>query len=178
LQAVRRNGGARNSKANGNAAQRTKGLDATLKANRPDLTLEAIILRDQFRSLFTADELRVAEAAWESTGARLLGIVEGARKQIRVNAYERDRRARRDCLKHYGLGCAVCGLVFEQIYGELGKGFIHVHHLRPLALCDSAYTLSAVEDLRPVCPNCHAMLHHSGKVLSIEELNARMSNHG
>lgn len=203
LQAVRRSGGIATAKrmlrrAPASASQRTKGLDAMLKANRPDLTLEAIVLRDQFRSLFTADELDVAKERLGEYGkqaARHLAererlypdeleplepgqkYVEGARKQIRVNAYERDPRARRDCLKHHGFGCAVCGLLFEQVYGELGKDFIHVHHLRPLALCDSAYKVSAVEDLRPVCPNCHAMLHRSDKVLSIEELKARMSKH-
>jgi 5-methylcytosine-specific restriction protein A len=164
-----------------------------LKANRPDLTMEAVILRDQFRTLFTASELKIAEERLGEYGkqaARYLAekerlypdelesghkYAEGARKQVRVNAYERNPRARRDCLKHHGYGCAVCGFVFERVYGELGKNFIHVHHLRPLALCDSSYILDAIEDLRPVCPNCHAMLHSSGKVLTIEELKARMS---
>src|SRR5262249_41234702 len=58
--------------------------------------------------------------------------IEGAKQQITVNAYERNPAARRRCLEHYGTTCAVCGLSFETIYGDLGKGFIHVHHLRPL----------------------------------------------
>jgi 5-methylcytosine-specific restriction protein A len=200
LQAVRRNGGLVTAKrmlrrTSTTASPRTMGLDALLKANRPDLTVEAIVLRDQFRTLFTPDELKVAEERLGEYGKQAARHVadkerlypdelepgqkymEGARRQIRVNAYERNRRARQDCLKHHGLRCAVCDLLFEQVYGELGKGFIHVHHLRPLALCDAAYRLDAVEDLRPVCPNCHAMLHYSDKVLSIEELKAVMSRH-
>ena len=60
LQSLRKNGGLATAKRMlrpRNVAQR-KRLDALLNANRPDLTFEAIILRDQFRSLFTADELR------------------------------------------------------------------------------------------------------------------------
>lgn len=153
LQAVRKKGGLATAKGmlrrtSASARQRTKGLDALLEANRPDLTVEAITLRDQFRPLFTLDELKVAEERLGEYGkqaARHLAdkerlypdelepgqkYVEGARKQIRVNAYERDPRARRDCLKRHGFRCAVCDVLFEEVYGELGKGFIHVHHPR------------------------------------------------
>ena len=166
------------------ATRRTKGFIAMLEANRPDLTLEAIVLDDRFSSLFTADELQLArERLGEFAKQANLypeelesrrEYVEGARRQICVNAYERDPRARQDCLKHYGYACTVCGFSFEQVYGDLGRDFIHVHHLKPLALCDPEYTLSPVDDLRPVCPNCHGMLHHSGRVLTIEELQARL----
>jgi 5-methylcytosine-specific restriction enzyme A len=194
LQAVTKNGGLSTAQRMlRNKSRRTKGLDAMLEANRPDLTLESIITQDKFRSLFTEAELKIASTRLAEFKKAVLHspqrerlypdelepgqkYLEGARKQVRVNAYERDPRARRACLKHHGLGCAVCGLIFEEMYGELGKGFIHVHHLKPLALCQSVYQLSAVEDLRPVCPNCHSMLHHSDKVLSIEELKARISS--
>jgi HNH endonuclease len=95
---------------------------------------------------------------------------EGARKQVVVNAFERDPKARRACLDHHGYDCAVCGFNFEANYGERGKGFIHVHHLKPMSLTDGEYALKPVTDLRPVCPNCHAMLHRGERVLSIEEL--------
>ena len=95
---------------------------------------------------------------------------EGAVRQVLVNAYERDRAARQACIRHYGLACAVCGLRFEQRYGALGAGFIHVHHLVPISEIGSNYKLDPVRDLRPVCPNCHAMLHRQRPPLSIEDL--------
>jgi len=171
----------------------TKGLDAMLAAGRPDLTMEALVLSDQFRDLFTPEELSVAEgrlAEYQIRASRQLAererlfpdelepgreYPEGARRQIRVNAYERNAAARRKCLQHHGYACFVCDFLFEDRYGELGKEFIHVHHLNPLGLRQSAYKLDPVKDLRPVCPNCHAMLHHSEPVLSIEELRAMMS---
>jgi len=192
LQAVRRNGGLATAKRMlepRNAGQRA-GLDALLEAGRPDLTLEAIILQPKFRGLFTNQEIAVATERLGQYGKRVAlnrgtrerlypdelepghKYVQGARKQVRVNAYERDPRARKACLKHHGLNCAVCGFDFEATYGELGKNFIHVHHLRPLALTSGECELDPVNDLRPVCPNCHAMLHRREQTLTIEELQA------
>ncbi|MFM8392807.1 MAG: HNH endonuclease, partial [Acidobacteriota bacterium] len=104
--------------------------------------------------------------------------VEGAKKQVLVNAYERDSRARSDCLKHYGYDCVVCGFNFESSYGERGKDYIHVHHLKPISLTDGQYELDPLQDLRPVCPNCHAMLHRGKQLLSIEELKDCLQNSG
>lgn len=96
--------------------------------------------------------------------------IEGSVTKITVNRYERDRNARKACLNHYGYDCCVCGLKLEVIYGEIAKGFIHVHHVRPIAEVKEEYNLDPVEDLRPVCPNCHSILHLQNPPLSIAEL--------
>lgn len=98
------------------------------------------------------------------------GVMEGAKKQVTVNAYERDPTAKPRCLKKWGTACTVCGFDFGVAYGELGAGFIHVHHLRPLHTIGKEYVLDPENDLRPVCPNCHSMLHRRKETLSIEEL--------
>jgi 5-methylcytosine-specific restriction protein A len=108
--------------------------------------------------------------------------IEGATKTISVNVYERNPQARKECLDKYGYACSVCGFDFESVFGELGKGFIHVHHLKQLADIGEMYELNPIEDLRPVCPNCHSMLHKRRPVYSIEELRkirdaAYRSNH-
>ena len=95
---------------------------------------------------------------------------EGAVTQVLVNRYERDRRAREECIAHHGTACTVCGFDFGSAYGPLGDGFIHVHHLSELSSVGSTIEVSPIEDLRPVCPNCHAMLHRRRPALSIEEL--------
>ncbi len=97
---------------------------------------------------------------------------EGATKTIRVNAYERDPKARLECIKYYGAKCGVCEFTFASKYGELGDGFIHVHHLKPLSAIGEEYIVDPVEDLLPVCPNCHAMLHKMKPPLWIERLRA------
>ncbi len=95
---------------------------------------------------------------------------EGAVSYVKVNAYERNPAARDACLEHHGTNCAVCGFNFGAAYGEIGTDFIHVHHLKPLASVKKSYQVDPINDLRPVCPNCHAMLHRSA--LSVEELTA------
>lgn len=198
IQALRRNGAlatARRMLKPRNAGQR-KGLDALLEAGRPDLTLEAIILQAQFRSLFTNDELAVAAERLGEYG-KTMGVlrakrerlypddleaghkyIEGAKRTVRVNAYERDTKARKKCIARYGTTCVVCGFNFETKYGAVGKDFIHVHHLNPIALSNGEYELDPIRDLRPVCPNCHAMLHRPEKLMSIIELRAVLKNGG
>jgi 5-methylcytosine-specific restriction protein A len=64
----------------------------------------------------------------------------------------------------------VCGLIFKDYYGDIGTGFIHVHHLKPVSVMKQEYEMDPISDLRPVCPNCHAMLHKNDPPFSIEEL--------
>ena len=192
LRAVRGKGGLATAKRMlrpRNTGQRA-GLDALLDADRPDLTMEAILLRPQFRSLFSNSELQIAAERLGKFGEEASRRVakrerlypdelepgrkysEGARKQVRVNSYERNPRARSLCLKHHGYRCTACGLLFEERYGETGRNFIHVHHLKPMRLSEGEYKLDPIEDLIPICPNCHAMLHHQEQLLSVAELKA------
>ncbi|HIE8827426.1 HNH endonuclease [Klebsiella variicola] len=101
---------------------------------------------------------------------------EGATKTITVNAYERDPAARRACIAHHGAVCQCCGFDFEKTWGEHGKGFIHVHHIRPLRTLGADYQIDPVNELVPLCPNCHAMINrgNEAKPLSVEELRAMM----
>lgn len=97
-------------------------------------------------------------------------IFEGAKRQITVNSYERDRKARAKCIEEYGYECFVCCTSLENIYGEIGKDYIHVHHKTPLYLVKAEYIVNPKEDLIPVCPNCHAMLHRTNPPLDVLEL--------
>jgi len=95
---------------------------------------------------------------------------EGATKQVSINVYERDPQARIVCIQHYGTQCSVCGFDFEKVYGELGEGFIHVHHLKSISEIGRKYEVDPIKDLRPVCPNCHAMIHKRKPAYTIKEL--------
>jgi hypothetical protein len=95
---------------------------------------------------------------------------EGAVKEVKVNRYERDDRARVACLAHYGQRCQACDVDFGERYGPLGDGFIHVHHTRELSSVGPGYRVHPVNDLRPLCPNCHAMVHRVTPAMPVEEL--------
>lgn len=88
--------------------------------------------------------------------------LEGAKHQETVTRYERDRGNRKDCIAHYGYVCQVCGLNFEEAYGELGKEFIEVHHLHPVS--QGECKVNPIEDLVPLCSNCHSMIHRMDDV--------------
>lgn len=105
-------------------------------------------------------------------------LEEGKRKSVLVNVYERNPIARARCMNNYGAQCQVCDLSFESKYGDVGKDFIHVHHIIPLHQIQKDYIVDPITDLIPVCPNCHAMLHRkeNGSYLSIAQLRNRVLN--
>lgn len=96
--------------------------------------------------------------------------LEGSTKQVFVNSYERNTTARKKCLEHHGYNCRVCNVNFEDIYGSIGKDFIHVHHIKDIATIGKEYAINPIADLIPVCPNCHAMLHKNKPAYTVEEL--------
>ncbi len=97
-------------------------------------------------------------------------LIEGATRRITVNAYERNPEARRECIRRHGTTCCICGFDFGKTYGKSAEGYIHVHHLRPLSEIGVKYVVDPVQDLRPVCPNCHAVIHLDGECRTIEEV--------
>lgn len=101
-------------------------------------------------------------------------LYEGAARTVSVVSRKRSARARKRCLDHFGYDCSVCGFNFEKKYGEIGKGFIHVHHLTSLARANGPQKIDPIDDLRPVCPNCHAMLHSQNPELSVHDLKKKM----
>lgn len=111
------------------------------------------------------------------TGDEGVGTLpEGAKKTVLVNRYERNRQARRKCLAHHGTACVVCGIDFGSAYDGIADGFIHVHHVTPISAIGVEYELDPVTDLVPVCPNCHAMLHHGvSEPRSVDELKALLT---
>jgi len=101
---------------------------------------------------------------------------EGAKKQITVNSYERNHKARESCIKHYGSQCSICGFDFSKCYGQEYDGFIHVHHIKPLSEVDEKYKVDHINDLIPVCPNCHAVIHYNrGQTLTILQMQEKIN---
>ena len=103
---------------------------------------------------------------------------EGAVKTILVNNYERDRRARQKCIDYYAdkdgvIRCQVCGFDFGEFYGHEYDNVIEVHHIVPLSSIKEDYVIDPINDLIPVCSNCHTILHTS-MCLSVEALKHRI----
>ena len=75
--------------------------------------------------------------------------LEGNSKRISVNVYERSPNAKRDCIAVFGTTCSVCEFRFEDHYGEIGKEFIHVHHLEMISNLGVNYKVDPVTDSEP-----------------------------
>lgn len=138
-----------------------RSRDTSFQEKRGKLPLTQILNESKFRSLVPTFPDEVDEGG---------SYYEGSVRRVSVNAYERDSKARQKCIEYYGLNCFVCGFNFGDTFGKLGEGFIHVHHLHPISGIGKAYKVDPINDLRPVCPNCHAMLHRRSPPLSIDEL--------
>ncbi len=97
-------------------------------------------------------------------------FTEGGKSEFTSTRFERNPQAREKCLELHGYNCKVCGINFEKEYGEIGKGFIHVHHLKMLSEIGEDYQVDPKNDMVPLCPNCHCMIHKRKPLLSVEEL--------
>lgn len=103
-----------------------------------------------------------------------LPIMEGAKKQITVNAYERDPKAVKICKDYYmhrdgKLVCQICKFDFGAVYGAEYSNKVHIHHIKPISEIGKEYEVDPFKDLIPVCPNCHMVLHANGGI-SVEAL--------
>jgi 5-methylcytosine-specific restriction protein A len=98
------------------------------------------------------------------------GLPEGAKMRVEVNRYERSPANRAACIAHYGTACQGCGFDFLSTYGELGEGYIEVHHRTPVSQMGDGYYVDPVSDLIPLCANCHAMVHRADPVMPLEVL--------
>lgn len=110
---------------------------------------------------------------WLKTQATILcnEYTEGKALERTIRSYERSRYARDVAIKSHGCLCFICKFSFEETYGEIGEGFIHIHHITPISLQKGKeYKVDPEKDLIPVCPNCHAMIHRNKKTRSPDEV--------
>lgn len=107
-------------------------------------------------------------------------VVEGKSVETVYKSKKRSAMLRETAIEHYRdkdghIKCCVCGFDFWETYGELGHHFIQIHHEHPICEYEDEGTvqslIDAVKNVKPVCANCHCMLHRKRKkCLSIDEL--------
>lgn len=138
-------------------------------AGQPDkLAAEAKAIREAVESANEAAVSKLPEAG-EYVGEEG-GVIMRLHKR-----YERDRKLVREKLAEAGAAgnvqCEVCDFDFEATYGNLGAGYIEVHHLKPVnQLGKNGKT--ALSDLALLCANCHRMAHRKRIPLSLAEIRA------
>jgi hypothetical protein len=155
------------------------------------LSVEYLVLQRPWRDLFDEGQLEIARrrlrdvecelppddlqvqpgnASPPETAAASKTFKEGAARQRSVTSYDRNPKAREGCIRHYGTACTICEFDFGRFYGPLADGFIHVHHLSMLSEAGGECDVDPVKDLRPVCANCHEVIHLGGVCRSIDDV--------
>ena len=69
-------------------------------------------------------------------------------------------------------------MLMTEVYGEAAKDLIEVHHLRPLAQRFEGASLTKLDDLVALCPNCHSVAHRRNPVYTPEEIRDVIANNG
>ena len=97
-------------------------------------------------------------------------LIEGRLLETKLLRRQRNNDAREHSLKESGYKCHICGFDFGKVYGEIGKGFLEVHHIRPISTYDEEHKIIPSE-LVALCSNCHSMVHRRRPIpYSIEEI--------
>ncbi len=120
-----------------------------------------------------ADDDLGEEELESKTAESFVTAIEGRVIQRLVKVRERDRGLRKEkiaeSLKIRGsISCELCNFDFEKVYGELGKGYVEVHHKVPLHF--SGKVKSTTTDLILFCANCHRMIHTGSQWKTPDEL--------
>lgn len=84
---------------------------------------------------------------------------EGTMIYKHITSYERNISARNKAIVFHGCCCKVCNFNFKEVYGDIGEGFIEVHHIIPISSIKKNYKINPKKDLIPLCSNCHRIIH-------------------
>lgn len=116
-----------------------------------------------------------------------LMIQEGYKKLTQSKTYTRSAKLRKMAINHYkrdgDIFCEACNFSFREFYGEFGDGFIEIHHVKPVFKYEDEEldkTIEeALENVIPVCSNCHRMIHINWKEpLEIDFLISQIMRYG
>ena len=107
--------------------------------------------------------------AHEGEAWKRLALITQRRREWRL----REAKIKEALAKNKGrLICEVpgCGVDFFQRYGDIGRGFAHVHHKEQLSKAPKSGKEVTLADLAIVCANCHAMIHVGGHCRELDTL--------
>lgn len=95
---------------------------------------------------------------------------EGSAKQQLLTKYERSRVNRSLCLAFHGYDCKACGISLHKKYGDVARSYIHVHHLKSIAIAGTIIP-DPINEMVPLCPNCHGVAHLRNPPYTPEEIS-------
>ncbi|WP_167540361.1 HNH endonuclease [Rhizobium mesoamericanum] len=131
-------------------------------------------LTEAFRAVIGFSTSSVKHVDEDGARGAIREFAEGERARREGAFFKRNPTLRAAAIEAHGLRCVACSVSFQETYGPLGEGYIEIHHLNPLAerrdFLNAEPTNTKVEDVAPLCANCHRMVHRRRPALSLDEL--------
>lgn len=96
-----------------------------------------------------------------------IAINEGRKTEEKRTIYKRSQELRKIAFEHHQkngtIKCNLCNFDFFEHYGEVGKDYIEIHHVKPLYTYkqddETKYISEAIKNTVPLCSNCHSVIH-------------------
>ena len=116
-----------------------------------------------------------------------LMITEGTKRNRNVSLYERSKKLRDFAIDKYNskghIKCIACFFDFHNFYGDVGKDYIEIHHIKPVFQYEdedrNKFLKRALENLIPACSNCHRIIHRNRQnPLSMGQLKEYIEHNG
>lgn len=132
-----------------------------------------------FKSATTALRTLKTDSGMEFGADDIIGqqghrYIEGRIIDVVSQRRERDPAAREACLSEYGFNCFACGTNLRQRYSGLKKELIQVHHEEPLSQTSGEREFDPIATMKPLCPNCHCVVHSRIPTYTVVELRAML----
>lgn len=104
----------------------------------------------------------------------------------RVNKRARSKKLTVAAREHFSVDgivrCSTCKFSFDEYYGPTARNYIEIHHIKPIFMYESddiSRTISeAMDNLAPLCANCHRFIHRHSPVITPTEVKVLISNFG
>lgn len=111
-------------------------------------------------------------------------ISEGKVEKKETKSRAPSKVLRNAAIAYYTVGgiikCDVSGFSYEEVYGNLGKEYIEIHHEKPICEYGSdgnaQFVSEAIKNIKSLCANCHRMIHRNPlKLLIIKKLKGAVA---
>jgi 5-methylcytosine-specific restriction endonuclease McrA len=163
----------KNNKSKGTVATLLKELSKQIPEGSPKFEIVTKSELDK-KSNSEASEYEEKENPFET----IIIHTDGKKKEYYIARYERNSENRKNAIRIHGTKCMICGFDFEKVYGEAGKGFIEVHHIKPLSEEGEEVEINPETDLICICANCHRIIHRKkDKVYTMDEVKYMINSH-
>ena len=101
-----------------------------------------------------------------------LEILEGDTIVRKTISRKRSQKLRKEALLRHGTSCKACEMSFPDRYIGLKIECIELHHINPIS---KGVRCSSIEDLIPLCPNCHRVAHTTIPPMPLKTLRNKIT---